>query len=330
MRLRNSRRLRLLALLLTVLLPAACAQTTPKQSLTSRYEIAELPLRPLAVAEDWVAGTTRDQHAATWNSKAGLYRIPLPAQYSFSECASINSRGEAVGTAATADSGYRVAFLLRQGKVTLLPGAQSRANSIDETGNVAGQAILPGGKVAGPVLWKRGAVLDLKICCAGLARSINTKGQIAGDTYDQAGRYHAFLWDSAHGAHLIVLPGAELSSALALNARGDVLLKTTPGGISLYSDGKLEPLDLPKTTPRAMNNDGVVVGSFGLNPDTQRAFVWDKVHGMQDLNMLIPTDSGWTLEVASGINDRGEIVGWGDHGGVENAGFILRVSANQK
>ena len=330
MRLRNSRRLRLLALLLTILLPAAYAQTTPKHPPDSRYEIVELPLRPLAVAEDWVAGTTRDQHAATWNSRAGLYRIPLPADYSFSECASINSRGEAVGTASTADSSHRTAFLLRQRKVTLLPGEQSRANSINEAGNVAGQAILAGGKAAGPVLWKNNAVLDLKICCAGLARSINPQGQIAGDTYDQAGRYHAFLWDSAHGAHLLTLPAAEFSSALALNARGDVLLKTTPGGISLYSDGKLDPLDIPKATPHAMNENAVVVGSFGLNPDAQRAFVWDKAHGMQDLNTLIPPNSGWTLEVASGINDRGEIVGWGDHGGVENAGFLLRLNANRK
>jgi hypothetical protein len=53
-------------------------------------------------------------------------------------------------------------------------------------------------------------------------------------------------------------------------------------------------------------------------------------HYMQDLNALIPPNSAWTLEVASGINDRGEIVGWGDHGGVENAGFILRPSAQRK
>lgn len=321
----------LLVLLLTLFLAAAYGQTKPKESPVPRYQLVELPLRPLSVSNsEWVAGTTYDQHAATWNVKAGLYRIPLPTEFSFSECVSINFRGEAVGTASTADSSRRVAFVLRQSKVVFLPGEQSRANSINEAGRIVGQAILSGGKVAGPVLWKNDFPIDLKICCAGSARSINGQSLIVGDTYDQEGRYHAFLWNAVHGAHLLMVPGEEYSSALALNSRGDFVVKATPGGLFLYSGGKLEPIDIPKGTPRALNEHGIVVGSFGPSPEAQRAFVWDKAHGLQDLNTLIAPNSGWKLEVASSINDRGEIVGWGDHGGVENAGFLLRVSGNRK
>jgi uncharacterized membrane protein len=319
----------LTVLLLALLLPAAYGQATPKGSPAPRYRIIELPLRPLSISNsEWVAGTTDDQHAATWNSKAGLYRIPLPPEFSFSECASINSRGEAVGTASTADSSRRVAFVLRKNKVVLLPGEQSRANAINEDGGIVGQTILPGSKAAGPVLWKNGSLIDLNICCAGSARSLNEQGVIVGDTYDNEGRYHAFLWDAVHGAHLLAVPGEEYSSALALDSRGQVLLRASPGGLFLHSGNKLDPIDIPKGTPRAMNKEGIVVGSFGPNPDAQRAFVWDKTHGMQDLNTLIPSTSGWTLEVASGVNDRGEIVGWGDHGGAENAGFLLRLPGN--
>jgi probable HAF family extracellular repeat protein len=32
---------------------------------------------------------------------------------------------------------------------------------------------------------------------------------------------------------------------------------------------------------------------------------------MKDLNSLIPAHSGWILTQASGINDSGQIVGWG-------------------
>jgi uncharacterized membrane protein len=317
--------------LVVIIQPVAYAQATSKGSPAPRYQIVELPLRPLSISDSaWVAGTTDDQQAATWNSKVGLFRIPLPAEFNFSECASINSRGEAVGTASTAGSSRRVAFVVRQNKVALLPGEQSRANAISEDGRVVGQTILPGTKAAVPVLWKNDSPIDLNICCAGLARSSNGQGMVVGDTYDKEGRYHAFVWDAVRGARLLAVPGEEYSSALALNHRGEILLKATPGGLFLYSGGRLNPIDIPKGTPRAMNKDRIVVGSFGPNPDAQRAFVWDKGHGMQDLNTLIPANSGWTLEVASSVNDRGEIVGWGDHDGKENAGFLLRPSEDQK
>ena len=320
------------ALLLMFLLPAAYCQTAPpKQSAEPGYQLIELPLRPLSISNnsEWVAGTTPDQHAGTWNAKAGLYRIPVPSEFNFSECVSINSQGDAVGTASTTDSSRRIGFTLRRGKVVLLPGSQSRANSINEAGSNVGQAILPEGKTARPVLWKNGSAIDLSICCAGSAHSINEESLIIGDTYDQAGRYHAFLWDAPQGAHLLAVPGEEFSSALAINNHGDVVVKATPGGLFLYSRGRLEAIDIPRGTPRALNSDEVVVGSFGPGPEAQRAFIWDKAHGMRDLNTLIPANSGWTLEVASSINDRGEIVGWGDHDGIENAGFLLRPTATR-
>lgn len=322
---------RLPVVLLTLLSPAAYGQTKPGPSFTPRYQLVELPLRPLAISNSgWVAGTTDDQHAATWNSGAGLYRVPLPSEFSLSESASINSRGEAAGTASTADSSRRVAFVLRQGKVGFLAGDQGRANGINEAGGTVGQAILPGSKTAGPVLWKNGSPIDLHICCAGSARSINGHSVIVGDTYDHEGRYHAFVWDEAHGAHRLTVPGEEYSSALALSSRGDILVRATPGGLYLFTGGKLQPIDIARGTPRALNKDGIVVGSFGPNPEAQHAFVWDKAHGLQDLNTLIPANSGWTLEVASSINDRGEIVGWGDHDGAENAGFLLRLRGTRK
>ena len=43
---------------------------------------------------------------------------------------------------------------------------------------------------------------------------------------------------------------------------------------------------------------------------------------MMDLNNLIPTNSGWELMEARGMNVSGQIVGWGMHGGHTNA-FLL-------
>lgn len=325
------RRARLSLAFVAMLCLSAFGQAASQPSTHQQhYKISELPLRPLAISQNArVAGTTEDQHAAVWDRKTGLSRIALPPEFTFSEATGINSRGEAVGTASTADYNSRIGFLLRDDQVTILPSQQTRANAINDSGDIVGQAVLSGGKAASPVLWKNGAPLDLKICCAGVARDVSAQGLVAGDTYDSAGQYHAFLWDSAHGAHLLNAPEEEYSTVVALNGRGDVLLKSSPGGLFLYSGGKFQPVEIPKATPRAMNNSGITVGSFGPNPDAQRAFVWSKEHGMRDLNELLPAGSGWTLEVASGINDRGEIIGWGDHGGKDNAGFLLTPDQNE-
>jgi hypothetical protein len=324
-----SEMLSLLAIFL--FLPGAGGQTKPAAQAAPRYELVELPLRPLAVSgSDWVAGVTSDQKAAIWSASDGLVRVPLPAEFPFSESVSINSLGDAVGSASATDASHRVAFLFHQGKTVLLPGDQSRATFINDAGVIAGQAKLPDQKAVGPMLWRDGSPVDLKLCCSGTAKLINAHMLVVGDTYDTEGRYHAFLWDAAHGTTRISVPGEEYSSVLALNDRGVAIIRVTPVGLFLYAGGRLESIDIPKGEPRSINLGGAIVGSFGPGPEAQRAFLWDHAHGMRDLNALIPADSGWILEVASSINDRGEIVGCGDHGNTQNAGFLLRPIAEPK
>ena len=66
----------------------------------------------------------------------------------------------------------------------------------------------------------------------------------------------------------------------------------------------------------AINNRGEVVGySFTDNDDTiEHAFLF-RGGVMRDLNDLIPADSDWVLGEADGVNDAGQIVGIGTHGG---------------
>jgi hypothetical protein len=311
--------------------PQPGPQSKSRNELAPVYRLVELPLRPIAISDTgWVAGSTADHTAARWNSRSGLEQIPLPPEFVLSEGTGINSKGEAVGVAFTADSSRSVAFVFRQGRTSLLPGEQSRAEGINDAGEIVGQCKPPGQKAVGAVRWKNNALLDLKICCAGTAKRINGSGQIVGDTYDLQGHYHAFLWDAEHASRLLSTAGEEYSSALALNQRGEVVVKAVPGGLFLYSGGKFETIDVSQAAPRGLNKDEVVVGSFGAKPEGQRAFVWDRAQGLRDLNELISANSGWKLEVATSINDRGEIVGWGDHGETENAGFLLVPLGAQK
>ena len=57
--------------------------------------------------------------------------------------------------------------------------------------------------------------------------------------------------------------------------------------------------------PAAMNNNGIVVGCARI-PDREHGFLFDGTR-THDLNDLIPSDSGWEISRATGINDEGNI-----------------------
>jgi probable HAF family extracellular repeat protein len=72
---------------------------------------------------------------------------------------------------------------------------------------------------------------------------------------------------------------------------------------------------------QGINNKGDIVGhSFtDFGSSMIRAFVRPAGGVMQDLNDLIPRNSGWLLHWASKINDKGQIVGAGSYNGAYRA-----------
>ncbi len=115
------------------------------------------------------------------------------------------------------------------------------------------------------------------------ATAINDKGQVVGisGTCDVAvGAFsakHALLWDNGRVINLGSLGGAGWNTPYAINNRGEVVgFSDLPGDIS----------------------GGVLTPNF-------HAFLWTRETGMRDLGTL-PGDS---VSEATGINDRGQIVG---------------------
>jgi probable HAF family extracellular repeat protein len=49
---------------------------------------------------------------------------------------------------------------------------------------------------------------------------------------------------------------------------------------------------------------------------------------MQDLNSLIPANSGWTLIEANAINTSGQIVGYGNHNGFNHAFLLTPINSS--
>jgi probable HAF family extracellular repeat protein len=131
---------------------------------------------------------------------------------------------------------------------------------------------------------------------------------------------------------------AESSAATALNQAGQVVgFSSTPDGTRAF---RWTPT-VPNGTSGTMQNLGLLPGAdFSIASDISsapapqavgrsgangviRAFVHDDTHGMRDLNGLIPTNSGWHLAYAEGINVHGQIIGYGTGPDGLEHGFLL-------
>jgi probable HAF family extracellular repeat protein len=302
----------------------ALAQGSSVQCAAKHYKIVALPFRPSHISDSGkVAGTTSRMHAALWSESAGLQEVDLPSGYSRAEGVSVNRAGNLVGVAMNADSSKRQAFTYRDGRLSLLPGDQSKPLAINDVDEIVGESALAAKGVSGPVLWRKHMAVDLGACCGGAATGINNRGKVIGDVYDRSGNYHPFLWDSVSGIQRVRASG-EGSSSIAINDAGHVVIESFPH-VLIYANAKLVRLDLSAKYPshaKAINNCDVVVGAFGPFSDAFRAFLWEKTTGFHDLNTLV-ADPEWKLEMATSINNRGEIVGYGDHGSDEDVGFLL-------
>ena len=113
-----------------------------------------------------------------------------------------------------------------------------------------------------------------------VAFSINNRGQVAGvSALPGNATFHPFLWTSETGMQdLGVLPGDLVGAGLGMNNEGDVV--------------------------------GASISAPGIANGNPRAFLWHN-GVMSDLNALVPADSPLYLLIAYGINDSGEIAGFG-------------------
>jgi uncharacterized membrane protein len=312
-----------------VLMLAPCcfliAQGNNANCTAKYYKVIALPLRPAHINEaGQVTGTTAGHRAALWSEQSGLREIPMPAGFYNSEGVAINNSGHVTGIVYDRNFSKHQAFTFGNNVLALLAGEQSRPYDISDSDEVVGESLLPGKTNTGPVSWNESTIQSFGGCCGGSAKGVNQNGEAIGDIYDENGHYQAFLWTASRGLQAIGPPD-RYSSAIAINAQGHVVVQAF-SDVFLYAGGSLTRLDLSSqypSQPRAINNCDVIVGSFGPFADAERAFIWEKSIGVRDLNIYIPSNSGWKLESATSINHRGEIVGRGDFKGQDDAGFLL-------
>jgi probable HAF family extracellular repeat protein len=151
------------------------------------------------------------------------------------------------------------------------------------------------------------------------------------------------VYYSLSGTWYVLPPfsSGDTSFATAINESNQVVggANATPGGplhafVANVTSTNRQLLDLgslggPAAVAYAVNGAGAVVGSAQRADSTSHAALW-AVPGSPpvDLGTLIPAGTAWTtLEVATGINDAGAIVGWGSVGGHRHAFLMLPAGA---
>lgn len=210
--------------------------------------------------------------------------------------------------------------------VRLLDLMDSYALALNDSGAVAGSALHGTRRSAfvesgDTVTW-----IDAGVWSA--AYDLNAAGQVAGTLQNSGGRFRAFLWSQAGGLTEIGTLGGTQSWAQAVGSDGAVAGSSTTGSGYLHGfvhrGGRMTDLGtLGGVTSAAydVNGFGEAVGYSYDSLGRSRAFVW-RNGTLFDLNELVSLDSGWSLEAAYGINDRGQIAGTGLWNGVRTA-FVL-------
>jgi len=214
----------------------------------------------------------------------------------------INERGQIAGNSYTNSTPNPTTgiptidpFLWENGKMTdlgTLGGTIGNPSAFNNRGQVVGASNLVGDLISHPFLWtKARGMQDLGTLGGdtGVTNWINDNGDIAGkaDLLQQQSPedHHAVLWRHGAAIDLGAFPEDTSSNAYNVNSRGQVVGTSEDRAHMLIGVG-------------------------------EHAFLWEGGGPIVDLNTLIPPGSSLQLTYAVGINDAGEIVGFGVPPGV--------------
>lgn len=217
------------------------------------------------------------------------------------EATAINDRGDIVGHSGGAG------FAVLDGSIrslSFLPrGINNHRTTVGSWGTPAIEDLdLPAPFVSDPT---ENGYIDAKLYAGGTALAVNDSRQFTG--FGEDGTYRRY------SAYALLYNFQDLSLA-------SVGLASYAQGNAINRWGEIVGFHLPGWVPESM-------GHPSPNPPSasdlklRHAFLRND-QGAADLNSLIPANSGWLLQEATGINDSGQIVGYGIKDGQIRA-FLL-------
>jgi len=244
----------------------------------------------------------------------------------------INDAGHVVGWSTTTAGTAPVHAFYYDGTMHdlgTLPGpanASSTAYGINNHDDVIGYSDTqgPGFSTVHPFLYRDGALTDLQVPlypgrfnAGAWAYGLNDGLQVVGKSARAVGSPQGYRYDFTTGVAWDVggLGGANGSVAQAVNRAGLVTgwayIDNNLWVHAYRYDGRIHDLGTlggRNSHGLAVNNHGQIVGRAEEANGTPHAFLYADGQ-MSDLNSVLPPNSEWTLREATGINDRGQIVG---------------------
>jgi uncharacterized membrane protein len=287
-----------------------------------------------------------NQRPYFWNQQGVGSLVPNVPTGNFN-VGGFNRNGTFVGSYSDYPRVYVQAFMIKNGQFFDLGTPFGLSNSSASDVNVHNQVVgnvhfheVPSFPQA--VLWEKGQMITLtkpEGAEETIASSINKFGIVAGHLF-KSGRTKAGLWEKRGSDYRFrEIHDAQYSNseAIQISDRNAVLLTVQKenqyfGLPAVWKREKMRLLPVPaevdpsnaytSVSAKRMNNRDQVVGTISyVEGDLregftfiQKAVLWEKDE-MIDLNELLPEDSGWKLDSAVDINNRGQIVGRGSYQG---------------
>ena len=256
----------------------------------------------------------------------------------------INASGQVVGNSQVSGPDEQ-AFIWNSGSgiqsLGSLGGTRSDVYGINASGTVVGASFIPDRSSEEAFVWNPGTGMEnLGWGPNSVATGINNSGEIVGYGYgggnvsysvvngtdigpgganavNNAGQVvgvtsetsseQAYIWDPVNHFHDLGFLPGATTSDATAINDAGQVVGYS-GGNAFIWDSVHGMQDIGPGQATGINNLGQVVG-FLPNGDS---FIWDPVHGMVDLNTLVTPGSGWTIEgfslSANGINASGDII----------------------
>jgi probable HAF family extracellular repeat protein len=220
-------------------------------------------------------------------------------------------------------------------------GFGASINNSDQIVGSMSRFTAPTSSVVRGFIFEAGAVRDLGsidglTTTPARAWGINNSGVVVGLSRNANGVSHATFWKNGAAIDLGSLGGAmAFSEAFRINDRGQAVGRSTVvAGVTgqnavLWENGSIRDLGrfpgLNFARANDINEKGLIVGTVTqFEGFSGRAAIWRQGEiTPTDLNTLLPANSGWTLLTsAEGLNDHGQIVGFGTINGQTRA-FLM-------
>lgn len=281
-------------------------------------------------------GPDRTWHAVLWEN--GTLHDLGNLGFAFNEAVALNDDGIVVGNARPSecltcvDGGPRDTHPWKWDRDGLVqidvqkPSIGTLLTDVNNLGQVSGHTAAYGSRFSSgeAFIWKDGETTWLGTRWTSAhphnppnptkssAFAINDAGMVAGSISFYGQEEHPAVWSDGQwldGPHRLY-GGAR---ATDINEKGQVLVGSQVGCIGFYLWGATtcpSPAGSPARTPHAIDNHGRIVGAGISRSGENFGFLWRD--SLLDLNDLVAGDE-WQIEAATGINDRGQIVGWGRH-----------------